>query len=366
MLTAREQQLLQWITENPMISQRELADRAGITRSSVAVHISNLMKKGHIVGKSYIIRQRQYAVVVGAANIDIFGRPKQELVQNDSNPGTVSMTVGGVGRNIAHNLGLLGEDVKLISIFGNDVYADQLKKSCQNLGIDISFSMQVPEAGTSTYLFIADNSGEMQLAISDMEIYEKFTPAYLETKLDIINNAAVCVIDSNIPQKSIEYLAKNVTIPIIVDAVSTAKVMRFKNILNKVHTIKVNALEASMLTEIQVNSMDDVKKAAQKLCDIGIKEVFITLGSRGVYCQTSETAYAFAPMDVKVKNTTGAGDSFTAAIAWAKMHELDLADTAKAGIIASAISIQSYETVNPALSSHCIKNSLSNIKEVTL
>ena len=50
-MTQREAQILQWIRENPMISQQELADRAGITRSSVAVHISNLMKKGYIGGK---------------------------------------------------------------------------------------------------------------------------------------------------------------------------------------------------------------------------------------------------------------------------------------------------------------------------
>ena len=45
MITERERQLLDWIAENPLISQQELADKAGITRSSVAVHISNLMKK---------------------------------------------------------------------------------------------------------------------------------------------------------------------------------------------------------------------------------------------------------------------------------------------------------------------------------
>lgn len=44
-MTQRERQILQWIEENPMISQEELAQKAGISRSSIAVHISNLMKK---------------------------------------------------------------------------------------------------------------------------------------------------------------------------------------------------------------------------------------------------------------------------------------------------------------------------------
>ena len=79
-MTQRERQILQWIEENPMISQQELADRAGITRSSVAVHISNLMKKGYIAGKGYVLRNASYAAVVGAVNIDIGGRPFRELV----------------------------------------------------------------------------------------------------------------------------------------------------------------------------------------------------------------------------------------------------------------------------------------------
>ena len=45
-MTRREQEILAWIRDNPLISQQELAQRAGITRSSVAVHISNLMRKG--------------------------------------------------------------------------------------------------------------------------------------------------------------------------------------------------------------------------------------------------------------------------------------------------------------------------------
>lgn len=65
-MTQRERQLLSWIQENPLISQQELADKAGITRSSVAVHISNLMRKGHILGKGYLLKEQEYVVGIGA------------------------------------------------------------------------------------------------------------------------------------------------------------------------------------------------------------------------------------------------------------------------------------------------------------
>ena len=66
-MTQRERQILQLIESNPMISQQELADQLNITRSSVAVHISNLLKKGYIAGKGYVLRTGSYAVVVGVA-----------------------------------------------------------------------------------------------------------------------------------------------------------------------------------------------------------------------------------------------------------------------------------------------------------
>ena len=44
-MTQRERQILQLIEADPMISQQQIADTLGITRSSVAVHISNLTKK---------------------------------------------------------------------------------------------------------------------------------------------------------------------------------------------------------------------------------------------------------------------------------------------------------------------------------
>ena len=59
-MTNREAQIFQWITENPMISQEELAAKAGIARSSAAVHISNLMKKGYILGKGYVTNGPSY------------------------------------------------------------------------------------------------------------------------------------------------------------------------------------------------------------------------------------------------------------------------------------------------------------------
>ena len=158
-MTQRERQILQLIESNPMISQQELADELGITRSSVAVHISNLMNKGHIAGRGYVLRSGSYAVVVGGVNVDIGGRSFAPLVEADSNPGTVQISLGGVGRNIAHNMSLLGTDVRMLTAFGDDVHGQRVAASCAELGIDASHACRVTGGTTSTYLYLTDEKG---------------------------------------------------------------------------------------------------------------------------------------------------------------------------------------------------------------
>ena len=152
-MTQRERQILRWIEENPMISQQELAEKAGITRSSVAVHISNLMKKGFIAGKGYVLRSGTYVVVVGGVNMDIGGKSFASMIPGDSNPGTVTMSVGGVGRNIAHNISLLGMDARMLSAVGADLYGEKIAASCTACGLDFSRVRTVPGASTSTYVY---------------------------------------------------------------------------------------------------------------------------------------------------------------------------------------------------------------------
>ena len=175
-MTQRERQILQLIEAHPMVQQQEIADKLGITRSSVAVHISNLTKKGCIAGKGYVLRTGSYAVVVGGVNVDIGGRSFNALVGEDSNPGEVMTSLGGVGRNIAHNMSLMGLDVRLLSAYGDDINGERVAASCSEIGIDLSNALRVPGASTSTYLYITDPDGEMALAVSDMEVCKKNHP----------------------------------------------------------------------------------------------------------------------------------------------------------------------------------------------
>ena len=239
-MTQREQEILRLIETDPMIQQQDIADKLGIARSSVAVHISNLIKKGYIAGKGYVLRSGSYAVVIGGVNVDIGGRSFAPLIAADSNPGRVTVTLGGVGRNIAHNLSLLGADVRLIAAYGDDLHGAQVESACASLGIDLSHALKVPGGTTSTYLYLTDERGEMALAVSDMSICEKITPEYLAGQAKVLDNARVVVADANIPAESLKWLAENCAAPLFIDPVSTTKAEKLRDILGSIHTLKPN------------------------------------------------------------------------------------------------------------------------------
>ena len=272
-----------------------------------------------------------YIAVVGGVNIDIGGRSDAPLVAGDSNPGRIRSSLGGVGRNIAHNLALLGAKVRLITALGADDGAKRVEASCADLGIDLSDSLYVPDGATSTYLFLADSNGDMALAMNDMAIYEQLTPAFLETKLTTLNAAALVVLDTNLSAESIRYLGEHCTAPLFADPVSAAKAGKLEPILGRLHTLKPNRMEAELLSGVTVT--DEA-----------------SLGVDGVLAADRERKIHLHNLPARMVNTTGCGDAFMAAVARAFLDGADLETAAKRGLAASAIAMESADTINPAMS----------------
>lgn len=358
-MTQRERQILQLIEADPLISQQDIAQKLGITRSSVAVHISNLTKKGSIAGRGYVLRSGSYAVVAGGVNVDIGGRSFAPLVASDSNPGTVSISLGGVGRNIAHNLALLGTDVRLLTAYGDDLNGERVAASCSELGIDLSHALRVPGGSTSTYLYLADADGEMALAVSDMEICKRITPSYLASQLALIQNAQVVVADANLSADSLRYLAENASAPLFVDPVSTVKAEKLRPILSRIHTLKPNKLEAALLSGVEIRDQADVGKAAEVLMDMGVHRLFISLGAGGVYAAMGQERLWLPNLPGRMVNTTGCGDAFMSALVWAYLEGMDLRSTALAALAAGSIAMESAETINPNMSASGVRERMA-------
>lgn len=361
-MTYREKEILQILKNNPMISQQELADMLNISRASVAVHITNLMKKGYILGKGYILKRENYVTVIGGSNMDIQGSPKNPLIMYDSNPGQVDISLGGVGRNIAENLSRLSINTKLISAIGNDLYGNTILSECKNLNIDVEDCFISDEYATSIYISILNSSKDMQLAISHMDIIEKLDESFINSKHKSLNDSKAIVIDTNLSQETIEFITRTYShLPIFVDTVSTSKCTKIKDILRRFEGVKLNKYEAETLSGIKIENLDDAKKSCEYFINEGVKNVFITLSSDGVYCANNEISLHLKGVEIDIVNATGAGDAFMAGIIYGFMNDLHLEETAKFSVGASILALSHKNTINPNLSVDLVEKTIKEL-----
>ena len=306
------------------------------------------------------MENKGYAVVIGAANIDIGGTPYKPLIPGDSNPGVIKMSYGGVARNIAHNLTLLGVDVELITAAGDDTLGMEMLKKCESIGLDTSLSVVMPGGSSSVYLYINDETGEMDLALSHVDIVKQITPEYLESVSDVINSAVAVVADCNLTQESLLKLKEICKVPLYVDTVSVSHADKIKGHLDGIDTLKPNLLEAEFLTDMIIESEYDCLEAARALIDQGVRRVFISMGPHGMIAADKDHAIMADRYPVTVKCTTGAGDSAMAAIVWSTLNEEGdgITAPAMAANAAASITISVDPTIHPGMSSELIKNKI--------
>jgi pseudouridine kinase len=118
-------------------------------------------------------------LVIGAAGLDIVGRPKDSLTFGNSNPSVIRESFGGVARNVSENLARLGQPTILITAVGQDGTGRLLLDQANAAGIDIHHILQVRNQSTGTYFAAVDPHGRLQIAFDDMTIMSALTPAYL-------------------------------------------------------------------------------------------------------------------------------------------------------------------------------------------
>lgn len=285
--------------------------------------------------------------VIGGANVDLSATLSDAFIAADSNPGHIEVGYGGVARNIAHNLALLGTKAQLLTIFGGDLFGGLLHDYCKQQGIDIHLSDKITPLRSGMYLCINNHGGEMIAAVADTESIREITPEWLAKRIGEINQSDFIVMDTNISEDSIRYLMENSTAPLFIDGVSTTKAHRVVNALRKcklpyLHTLKLNLKEALAVTETATYS-----EAAQRLLDMGVAHVYITLGGEGVYCRNAAEEWLFPALPGEIVNTTGAGDAFLAGVVFAHAKGIGFPQTAQYGLMAARATLLSPKAVNP-------------------
>ena len=294
----------------------------------------------------------KYLTVIGGVNMDISAALTAPFVPADSVPGQVTLGCGGVARNIAHNLRLMGHEVKFVSAFGGEIFGEMCWRECQAIGLDLTLSERCDGMRNGLYLCVNDQSGEMRAAVADTEIISCITPEFLEARISDINRSKLVIADTNVSTEAILYLIDHCTAPLLVDTVSTAKAPRIIKALQQSQTKRLHALKLNLQEAQAVTHCDTAKGAADWLTAMGVNQVYITLGSDGVYCSDGVCHERYKAIPTRVINTTGAGDAFIAGVAHAQMCQTPFPECAQTGLKAAHATLLSLQTVNPEIKNY--------------
>ena len=285
--------------------------------------------------------------VIGGVNMDIAAALTAPFVPADSVPGQVTLGCGGVARNIAHNLRLMGHEVKFVSVFGDETFGEMCLRECEAIGLDLTLSERCEGMRNGLYLCVNDQTGDMIAAVADTDIISHISPEFLEARLADINRSSLVIADTNISAEALQFLIDHCTVPLIVDTVSTAKAPRVIKALQQSETKRLHSLKLNLIEAQAVTHCDNAKTAADHLTAMGVGQVYITMGSEGVYCSNGSLHQQFKAIPTRVINTTGAGDAFIAGVAHAQMQETPFPECTLTGMKAAHATLLSLQTVNP-------------------
>jgi pseudouridine kinase len=299
--------------------------------------------------------------VIGGANIDISGKAAADLKLKDSNPGKVSLSFGGVARNIAENLARLGIPVIFISAFSDDLLSVSMLKHLKSLKIDTTNSKVVKNATTAAYLALLNQDNDMEVAISDTSILSKLDKNYLQPIIKKIKPKDILVIDTNLEVSAIDYIFKHCKGKIFVDTISTAKTKKIKPYLNQIYAIKPNILEAETIVNHKILKEKDIIEAAKKISKLGVKKTFISLGKMGAYGFIDNAGELVRTKKVSIKSATGAGDAFMAGLVVSEIRNYNLNETLRYATGCALIALASELTVSNKITDQAVKKLLRGI-----
>ncbi len=300
-------------------------------------------------------------VLLGGANMDLTARALCPLTPGDSTPGHIQWAPGGVARNVAENLVRLGVGSHLVSLVGDDLFGNDLLRVTANAGVDVTPVGKRTDQRTATYLSVQGLDGEVAMAVNDMAILEYLTPDCLRSHLALLQGATCVVMDCNLVPTAMEWLfTQQLPTPLFADGVSVAKCGRLRPWFSRIHTLKVNALEATELTGLAMGTVSDAHRAAVHLHQLGVSRVVISLGKQGVCWSDQIQGVGYrAARELPVVNTSGAGDALLAGLVHAHLHRLQLPEAIEFGMICAEITLGCPFANAPHLSWDAVQTVLS-------
>ncbi|MEM7354774.1 MAG: carbohydrate kinase family protein [Acidobacteriota bacterium] len=289
--------------------------------------------------------------VIGGANLDVVGLPNSTPIPGESMPGRVTVSAGGVGRNVAENLARLGVATRLLTAVGEDADGERILADCRRAGVDVDAVRVVRDGETCRYLALLDEAGDLRLAVSQMDLVDRLDADYLDRHAALIAESSLVVVDANLPPRTIEALLHRCTgQPVFLEPVSAPKAARLKAFVGRFHTLKPNRAEAEVLTGREIGNEADLQRVLERFLRLGVQRVFISLGVAGLFFGDEQGSGLVRPPATRVVNATGAGDAAMAALAYCYSRGDSTEHSARFAVGAAALALSSDATVHPQMS----------------
>jgi ribokinase len=223
---------------------------------------------------------------------------------------------GGKGSNQAVAAGRLGADVTFITRLGRDPFADMARATWKDAGVKPAV-IETPESYTgAAYIFVEETSGNNAIIVCPGAA-SLISVADIDANAALIGSAGVFVTQLEQPidaaMRALE-IARAAGVTTILNPAPAARLP--DNIYKLCDYLTPNETETEELTGIKVEFVEDARRAAGQLIEMGVGTAVITLGEKGALLQSKgQSEYVAAFRAGNVVETTGAGDAFNGGFA---------------------------------------------------
>ena len=247
-------------------------------------------------------------ICIGAAFVDELFHMKEEMILGSTVEASINKTAGGVARNIAHQLALLGVDTQLICVFGSDSDGNWLKQVCLNAGVKIDGSI-TKEGPSGKYTAVLNMDGSLFTGFLTNAATKLITPQHLEKHKVLLQGASYLLADANISAEAGRWLlsfSNKTGIPLILEPVSVPPARKFRDInLRGLHLVTPNEDELPVLCSDRALF---AQHQVEELLTKGVENVWLHNGKLGSAIYNKEGSITLHAPAIEIVDCTGAGD----------------------------------------------------------
>jgi len=251
------------------------------------------------------------------ADISFFGKnipSVGETILGDS----YNIGPGGKGCNQAIAIARLGGKVSFISKLGKDDYGKLALDTLKKNRIDTSQIIEKEGLQTGVAGIMVDkNTGKNAINVIT-GAPSTLTNEDIKDKIEIIKKSKIFLTQLEIPKEvtlNCLKIAKENNVLTILNPAPASSLS--KDFFNYIDYFTPNETEAEFYTGIKITNQNEAKLASEKLLNLGIKKVIITLGEKGLFYSDGKEDIFLKATSVKAIDTTGAGDAFNGGLAFA-------------------------------------------------